>query len=117
MNPILKDIQSSDFDLRNFDPSTDSFFNFWVTASIGTKESDGGDNFQFNIVGIDYIASEIKSKGSYVGKKVIIVDDYSYDIIYQSISEICKGISEATWEAIGKKIGTFGHWEFDEYIE
>jgi hypothetical protein len=88
-----------------------------VQAEIGPELSEACDVFTFYVCTIKFL-QRILSKQSYqYGKSVILMEKFSWEIIENSIKEICGGTQGDSWEEIAARLSKYWDWEFEDYRE
>jgi hypothetical protein len=100
-----------------FRPDDPRDFLLVVTAQIGPAGQEGGDNFNFLVVGPHWFGANPPGKGFRWARHYIVVDVWDPKVVRRAIEDLCQRATGATWEEIASKLSRFGKWEFEDYIQ
>lgn len=117
ITPELKYIHSPDvMDLENHViPDSEPFY-ILVQAMFGIKDGAGKDSFDFMLCNPVWLAEETKHD-LISGRHLIVAQTFNFSELRRFLENLAKASSAPNWEEVGKKLGRFGHWEFEDYIE
>lgn len=115
MNLEIKDIWSSDVDLFGFAPGKDDSYCFIVQVNIGPDDEDRSDTFQFLVVSLQWLIEKVNFEGAAWASKMLVVRQFSVDLVQESIVRLFEGIVGDNWEDAAARIGEQLKWEFCEY--
>ncbi len=88
-----------------------------VYADIGAVDEVGADTFLFYVCTPKRLQTMVKRAGYYLGRHLVIVDHFAWDLVERIISSICDETTGDTWEEVATKLGRYGLWEFEDYQE
>lgn len=118
VRPVLHSLHSPDLlDMQNDTPDDVESFCILVQAFIGPAGEVGGDSFNFLVCTVDKVAATLQKDGFLFGRHYLIVEYYSYQVIFDVIDSLCNRVSGSSWQEVAEKLGRFGHWEFEDYVE
>ncbi len=118
MKPKLRRLHSPDMMNLEVDlPANSKNFGVLVQALVGPSDGPGEESFDFVVCSTEYLSGILSCQGFIFGRNYLVVEDYSYELIYGAIESLCNSISGSTWREIALKLGQFGKWEFDDYVE
>lgn len=116
MHAELKYLHSPDaLNLQNYVPDDPECFQVLLQAIVGPHKGEGEESFDFLVCTPRWLEKELLDKGFVFGRHRLIVGRYDYNLLWQTISDLCTSVKGADWEAIGNKLSSFGHWEFENY--
>lgn len=126
MKARLKRLHSSDvFDLKHETPldigqeTPIDVENFYISvqAMIGSDDSDGEDTFGFVACTPKWVQENLDRESYLFLSHALIIERYSYDAIWNSISALCDSIEADDWTSVAEQLNRYGQWEFDNYKE
>lgn len=119
MRAELRDLHSADVPagLEAFTPPDARAFSVAVEATIGPAGSDGGELFQFEVVGPDWFGVNPPGKGFRWGRHFLILDRWDYSVLHRVIADLCRHSEGRDWAEVAGKIARYGLWEFEDYRE
>lgn len=115
MRAKLKNLVSSDIDLRTYCPEKEDEFGFYVQAIIGPESEEGGEVFGFQVCSPKWLLKQHSSKEIMFCRSTIIAFIYDFDAIHESISRFCEKFTGKDWDKIAADLSAFGDWEFENY--
>lgn len=115
MKAKLKDLLSSDLDLRNYWPEDERNFGFWVSMLIGPDDEEGSEIFQLLICTPDWIKSEYHNSSAVWGRHMLIVFEYDLGAIKTEIERYLGSCVGDDWHSLAMKVSRVASWEFEEY--
>jgi hypothetical protein len=115
MQSKLKKIHSPDIDLANYWPEDDTNFGFLLEASIGPRDSDGADIFQFMVCSPDWIKKTKHASKLVWGQHMLIAIEYDLPAILTELERRIEMTTGSDWGTIARKLNKIAQWEFDEY--
>jgi len=91
--------------------------NCWVViqADIGHEGGEGADIFTFYVCTISALEDQLKVKGCELGRHLIILERFDWELVEKAICDICANASGETWEDIAHFIARYGSWEYEDY--
>jgi len=102
-------------DLQSYQPEEQNKFGVLVQAMLRPVGEDGEESFDFLVCTPSWF-EEHQIKGQYAfGYHFLFFSFYDYALLYQSIENLCNRNIGDNWGEIAKKIGRYGHWEFQDY--
>lgn len=118
VRPILRRLHSPDLlDMQNDTPDDVESFCILVQAMIGSESSLGEESFNFIVCTIDKVAATLQKEGFLFGRHYLMVEYYNYQVIFDVIDSLCNRVSGSSWQEVAEKLGRYGHWEFEDYVE
>jgi hypothetical protein len=115
MRAELKDIDSPDIDLKNYEPNVPNNFCFLLELMIGLEGEDKSDIFSISVCTPDWLNTYYNENDIIIGKHLLIVFNYNLDKIKEKISKYCERCVGDSWEEIVIKLKEIASWEFDNY--
>lgn len=117
IKPKLKGIHSPDIvDLRNHSIAENEPYCALIQAMFGPEGSDGEESFDLLVCNALWVAEESKQR-VLSGRHHLIVSRFDIDEIRLFLEEIGKASAGRTWQDVAEKLGRYGKWEFEDYIE
>ena len=118
MQVEIKRFQSPDIeDLSNYAPQEADNFSFLLEVLIGIQGKEGEESFNFEICTPKWLLNNFKKNDIIIGKNYIIVFEYNFKKLSQTIKELIDNCTGNSWDEIANKICRFSHWEFENYYE
>lgn len=119
MEAELKSLTSSDIDERSYWPDDEEMFGFTVDATIGPKDDDSGNIFQFFVCTPKWINKNMINRDfgdiGVFGKDMIIVTEYDISSIRAMISKLCENTKGKDWADIANRLSRYASWEYADY--
>ena len=115
MRAKLKDFMTSDIDPETFWPDEEDDFGFYVQATIGPENEEGGDVFGFQVCTPKWLANEYGKESVILARHIIIVFEYDFYAVRKKISDLCNKTLGNDWAEIAPKLARYGYWEFEDY--
>ncbi|MDD1020248.1 immunity 8 family protein [Pseudomonas sp. TNT2022 ID1048] len=116
MNAELKRLHSPDvYDLENYKPESPANFSFLLQAMIGPVGEDGGESFDIEVCTPKWIEENCAQDVVIIGSHYLIVREYNYKKIIESIRIFLLGCAGEDWGEVARKVSRLGLWEFEGY--
>lgn len=114
----LKGIMTADGDsLESFVPNDVDCFSLWIEASFGLPESEGADQFTFQIVTPNWLGQNCKHDEAVLLRHKILVKEWNPNLIKNRLEKLGSSVSGSTWEQVVSKLSRYGYWEFEDCQE
>ena len=118
MNAELKRLHSPDiYDLESYRPETADKFGFLLQAMIGPEGKDGEESFDIEVCTPRWLDENYDLDEVVIGRHHLIVREYNYQRLVQSIQEFLKSCTGKDWNEVARKVSRLGMWEFEDYVE
>lgn len=118
MKPVLRRLHSPDLpNMQDDMPDNIEHFGILVQAFIGPSDGLGEESFDFVVCTLDFVAATLHQDQFLFGKHYLLVEYYNYQIIFDVIDSLCDRISGSNWQEMAEKLGRYGKWEFEDYVE
>jgi len=121
MNALIKDFYSSDVpNLYAWDPVVREEIYFPLQLTIGLPEDEGGHTFQVMVATPEAVRKhvfDISSEGQMLLGKYLIVSDYSWKDILDTLNHVVESCEGRSWDDIVGKLSKIFWWEFEDYKE
>lgn len=116
--PELRGLHSPNIlDLELSSPEDQENFCILVQAMIGPKGEAGEESFDFVVCTPQWLA-QFLSKNTFVfGRHYLVINCFSYEVLWEAISSICQTTSGSSWSEVGEYLSRYGKWEFEDYHE
>ena len=88
-----------------------------VQAEIGLEGEEGADLFTFYVCTVTKLRAVLRAEGCLVGRHLLLLERFDWERVERAITRIIDKTEGDTWEEIAGKIGRFGLWEFEDYVE
>lgn len=116
MKAIIKQIHCSDVDAwDDYLPIDPTDFVLPFELSIGPSESKATDLFQILVCGSKWFEREIVAKKQTLPVHHMVMQEYDADLLERALKEKVASCEANTWDELGKQLGQFFHWEFENY--
>lgn len=116
MKPNLKHIHSPDVnDLETYLPKELDDFCLLVQATIGLPNDNSGESFDFLVCTPKWIETLLENQKYVLGKGYIVVREFNYNLLIETIQSLCDRISGDDWITVANKLARYGQWEFEDY--
>lgn len=83
-----------------------------LQASIGPKDAEGEEIFEFRVVTPAFLA---KSGLPLWGRGLLIVEEFSWPVVERAIERLLANARGSTWTEVAAVLNHELHWEFDHY--
>lgn len=118
MKAKIKSIYSLDIDdLPNYKPFDPENFHFLLRVIACPESEEGEESFDIQVCTPKWLLENHKPEDVIIGRHYLIVMEYNYDRIIQTINSFCSQCEGSTWEEVAHKLGRLGYWEFEDYRE
>lgn len=118
MNAVLKRLHSPDiYDLENYRPENAESFAFLLQAMVGPEGKEGEESFDIEVCTPKWLEETYKLDDVIVGRHHLIVREYSYERIVNTIRDFLQLCSGENWSEVAEKVARLGKWEFEDYTE
>ena len=118
MNAELKQVHSPDvYDLENYRPEDPERFAFLLQAIVGPEGTEGEESFDIEVCTPKWLESTYKLEDVVVGRHHLIVREYNYERIIETIKDFLRDCSGENWHEVAGKVARIGKWEFEDYVE
>ena len=98
-------------------PENPEQFRILVQAMIGVEDEEGEDSFDFLVCTPSWLANALQKESYIWGRHYLFVPKYDYELILNTIKQLCDTIEASDWETAAQKLARYGHWEFEDYQE
>jgi hypothetical protein len=116
MKPVLKLLHSSDTDnLEKFTPVKNEPFACAIDAMFSPEGGEGFESFGIVVCNPEWIASRIRNSGPLIGRHYIIVSEFNFQELRDTILSFAEQCEGADWREVASKLSRLGHWEFEDY--
>ncbi len=117
MKAELKSINSIDIigPLENYTPDDPKNFSLNVRLMIGPKGENGEESFDTIVCTRKWIEVESQRNEAFNNKYHLIVSEYNYDELINSIRSTIDELEADDWEGLAIKLDKLGYWEFKDY--
>lgn len=118
MKAKIKNIYSLDIDdLQNYTPFDPENFHLLLRVIACPESEEGEESFDIQICTPQWLLESHKPEDVIIGRHYLIVMEYNYDRIINTIKSFASECNAATWEEVAEKLGRLGKWEFEDYQE
>ena len=117
MKAEIKDISCDYFDLSTYTPIDPESFSFPLFVTVGTEFAEGEDLFYIQVCTPKWILENHCREDVIIGRHYLIVMEYDYARIIQTITAFCSQWEASTWPELAEKLGRLGQWEFEDHQE
>jgi len=111
--PQLKSIMSPDLEYGKF-PKDIEDCAVLIELTVGPKDSEGEEVFNFTAVTTKYIFNNFNSSW---GRGYLIVKEFSWQEIENRINKLLNHCWADDWNGVTNKLKNELHWEFENYKE
>ena len=121
MNAELKNILLvDDFTLlfKDYTPENSNNFHITLSLEIGLLNEESSDIFDVDIINIlNNTKNDIlfKNKDIMFYKGFIVIEDYNYEQIIESINLYISKCTGESWDEIAKQLSKVFTWEYEDY--
>lgn len=118
MKAELKRVHSPDIpDLSSHCFDNGESFCFLLQALVGPEGGNGEESFDIEICTPKWLLENHGKHDVVFGRHRLIVFEYSYNLIINTIEKFIDSCSGNSWEEVAEKIGRLGKWEFEDYSD
>jgi hypothetical protein len=118
MKAVIKRLHSPDIDdLFNYVPSDPESFCFLLQVMAGPGFEEGEESFDIQVCTPKWLLENHRREDVIIGRHLLILIEYNYDRMLQTISSFISKCDGATWEEVAEKLSRLGKWEFEDYQE
>jgi len=116
IEPKLKRLHSPDiFDLSAPQLCEDSPYCVFVQAMFGPNGSDGEESFDILVCNDLWVSQQCRI-GAFSGRHHLIVCRFDINEIREFLEQIALKCADVDWNRVALKLGRYGQWEFEDYI-
>jgi hypothetical protein len=116
MKPTLKYLHSPDVsNLETYAPSSKQPFICLVQAMFSPEGGEGAESFDIVVCNPKWIAEKIQKSGPLIGRHYLIVSDFNFAEIKNTILGFAEQCEGSNWDEVAEKLSRLGHWEFEDY--
>ncbi|MGE4336806.1 MAG: immunity 8 family protein [Pigmentiphaga sp.] len=117
MRAELKSLHSPDANLLTYVPIDPTSFALLVQAMIGPVGSAAAESFDLVLCTPDWLSRQLsENRKPFFGAQHLIVDQYDYERLWASISDLCSSIEGHDWNEVASKLNVYAAWEFADYV-
>jgi hypothetical protein len=88
-----------------------------LQVMIGPENTDWEESFDVVLCTPKWMERKYGRSGIISGYHHLIVFEYNYSRIVRDIEDRCVAAEGHSWRDVATKLSTFGHWEFEGYVE
>lgn len=88
-----------------------------VQADIGLEAGEAVDTFTFYVCTPKRLEKVLQVEPCQVGRHLLIVGRFDWAVVEASIRGLVDDLRGESWEELAAKIGRYGLWEFEDYVE
>lgn len=88
-----------------------------IEADIGVKGESGADIFTFYVCTPGRLARTLGQVPHQFGRHLLVVERFDWSVVEAAIRELIADLSASSWDELAEKIGRYGLWEFEDYVE
>ena len=88
-----------------------------VEADMGVRGEPGTDSFTFYVCTPIRLARTLGKMPHQFGRHLLIVERFDWSVLDTAIRQLIGDLSADTWNELASKIGRYGLWEFEDYVE
>ena len=88
-----------------------------VQAEIGPETGQGTDTFTFYVCTPERLQRLLQVAPCQTGRHLLIVEQFDWAVIDLVIRDLLGSLSAQSWEQLAAKIGRYGLWEFEDYVD
>lgn len=118
MKAAIRDFYSPDVDdLVSWRPADPTRFGFLLQVMVGPSDGEGEESFDFVVCSPEWLRGNSGEDRLVVGRHHILLFEYDYDLLKKAIERIVDDAGGSDWTEIATKIGRYGKWEFEDYVD
>jgi hypothetical protein len=88
-----------------------------MTARIGPADRDAADDFTFYVCTPRMFERVLSDESHVWGRHLLVLEQFSWQAARRAIGDLFEQTSGATWEELAARLGRYGHWECEDYVE
>lgn len=116
MKAEIKKLHSPDIqDLGIFHPNDENVFSFLLQMIVGRVDKEEEESFDMIVCTPQWIKSNHLKGDVIFGLHYLIVLEYNYESILNTLTQYVANIEGSTWEDIANQLSKIGRWEFENY--
>ena len=112
----LISLSSSEVDLKYWHPESKEDVFICLDIEVGQHGEDGSNMFYVTLTTPEALrkrrSEHVLSRG-----RILIVDDYDYDLVRKLVLEIIAGCSAMQWDDSCAYLQRYFQWEYEDYID
>ena len=119
IRPKLKSVYSPDVEnLPEYRPAEPEHVGILFQLFIGPDDgSEDAESFDVMVCTPDWLKQSLHHDDVVLGYHHLIVREYDYRRIINSIEKYLHHCHGETWEDVARKVSRLGKWEFEGYVE
>lgn len=102
------------YDLASYQPE-EAAFCIHLQIVIGDRNIGGGEIFHISVGSPAYFAKRVSASGPCFGRGTLIVCQYDYDEIRDTLITYVNQTASETWIEVATKLNLVMRWEFENY--
>jgi hypothetical protein len=102
-------------DLERYEPPDATTFAFLLQMIVGPRDGPGEESFDVQVVTPRWLEARHADEGLASGEHRLIVFDYDWPRIERFLRERVAASAGRDWDEVGRKLGRFAQWEFEDY--
>ncbi|MCX6131810.1 MAG: Imm8 family immunity protein [Proteobacteria bacterium] len=111
----LKSLMTQNLEsIDKYQPTDIESFEVKIEACIGSKDSEGGDNFIITVVTPKFLDQKYSKSDAPFLLHTMLVKEWNPNLIRERIQKMVSSISGKDWSEISLKLSRFGYWEFED---
>ncbi|TFZ54494.1 hypothetical protein E4V01_25120 [Methylorubrum sp. Q1] len=115
--PELKRIHSPDKDIIEFEEEfKNDPYCILIQAMYGIHGQEGDESFDILVCNPSWIELEANN-GIFSGRHYLITTRFDIDVIKKFLIDIALNCAASSWQEAAERLGRYGKWEFEDYIE
>lgn len=89
--------------------------NCWIVvqADIGSEGGRGADCFTIYVTTPKFLESCIDDPSYQLGRGLLIVSQFNWDVVETAVSEVCSAVEGSTWEEVAEKLSHYFLYEYE----
>lgn len=88
-----------------------------IEANIGVRGESGADIFTFYVCTPTRLSSTLRLMPHQFGRHLLVVERFDWSVVEVAIRALLGSLSADSWDDLATKIGRYGLWEFEDYVE
>jgi len=101
--------------LKEFLPEASKNFGITIRLMVGVEGVDQSESFDILVCTPTWIQDQLILEKYMWGRHMLIVNEYDYELIFQSLSARISSYSGKDWNEVANKIARIAAWEFEDY--
>ena len=87
-----------------------------MTATIGQKGFEGGNNFNLIVCNPEWIAERVRGTRGFWPKGYLIVDEVDSEHVERAVAALIQNFAKSeTWNQFCERLNRFMDWEYEDY--